>query len=395
MTWVAPEVVAEVAFGGWTREGVLRHAAFEGLREDEGADEVVRERVAGEEGAREGEEAVMASATGEELAGSEGAKGRGKEARARARKARARARRGARAATTTAAGVRLTHPDRVLYPVVGLTKADLVRYVEAVGARMLPTLVGRPLTLVRCPSGVEGECFYQKGEGKGAPAAIGRVDVGEEQRDLMVEDATSVVGLVQLGVVELHVWGARAPDLDHPDLLVLDLDPGPAVPWQRTAATALVLREMLEGLGLVAFARMTGGKGVHVVSPIAATRAWDEVKGFAHDIARSLTRSAPAHYTDRVAMAGREGKILVDYLRNARGATAVATWSMRRHEDAPVAWPIAWEALAVERETPPRLTVAEVLAEGLPPEDPWAGFEEARRELSWGAMKEMAMAARS
>lgn len=386
-TWVAPELVAEVTHGGWTKDGVLRHASFEGLREDKAARDVVRERAASEDGGDGEEDGTMASATGHEAA----------QASAKAKtktKATSAGRRGAREATMTSSGVRLTHPDRVLYPAVGLTKEDLVRYVERVSERMLPTLAGRPLSLVRCPQGVDGQCFYQKGEGNAAPKAVGRVDVGEDAPYLMVEDAASAVGLVQMDVVEMHVWGARAADLEHPDLVVLDLDPGPKVPWRRVAATALVLRELLLGVGLAAFARMTGGKGVHVVAPIAPTRGWKEVKGFTHDIARSLVRSAPSHYTDKVAKEGREGKILVDYLRNARGATAVATWSPRQHADAPVAWPIPWEALSEERETPPKLTVAEVLADGLPERDPWAGFDEARRELTWEAMKQVAEAAK-
>lgn len=279
------------------------------------------------------------------------------------------------------AGVRISHPDRVLFPEQGLTKLGLAEYYATIAEAVLPGLVDRPLTLLRCPAGRHEECFFQKQANRSVPASLPRVRVKAGTDYLAVHELGDLVTLTQLGVLELHVWGARADRLDRPDILVFDLDPAPDVPWTHVVATAETLEERLARLDLAAFARVTGGKGLHVVTPIERRSSWDEAKTFTRGIADELVRAAPEHFTANISKAQRKGKILIDVLRNAREATAIASYSVRAREGAPVAVPIGWEELRATRR-PPRFTIDDVIARVAEHIDPWRDFDADRARLT-------------
>src|SRR5262249_44340440 len=216
--------------------------------------------------------------------------------------------------------------------------------------------------------------------------AVARVRVrGGEQPYAMVNDLAALISLVQIGVLEFHVWGARADRLDRPDLIVFDLDPDPAVPWARVVETAAALRTYLADLELVCFARATGGKGLHVVAPLVRRASWDEVGEFAKGVAHALVRIAPDRFTAVMSKAKRKGKIFIDWVRNTREATAVASWSTRARPGAPVALPIAWEELE-SSPAPLRESVREAPRRIAMP-DPWADFESSRRPLTSAARR--------
>jgi bifunctional non-homologous end joining protein LigD len=278
------------------------------------------------------------------------------------------------------AGVRLSTPDRVYFPESGITKSELAQYYERMAERVLPGLVQRPLSLVRCPEGHAGECFYQKRAEKSIPESVPRVVVKKGRPPYaMVSDLPSLVSLVQVGVLELHVWGARADQLDRPDIVVVDIDPDASLPWTRVAETAFLLRELFQALDLVPFVRSTGGKGLHVVVPLERRSTWEAVKEFALAVAGQLVRAAPDRFTANMSKSRRPGKIFLDVFRNAPEATAIASWSTRARPGAPVAATLAWDEL--EADEPPRITLRDAPAR-LERPDPWASFETSRRRLT-------------
>ena len=332
-TWAEPELVAEVRFSGWTREGLIRHASFEGLREDKAPHDVVRERP---------------QPTPPPL--SDAAGGRAQR-------------------------VPLTHPDRIYFPEAGLTKRDLVRHYERVGELMLPHVARRPLTLLRCPEGVGGECFYQKHFAEGVPPVLASVLVRERDGSLAtyvtVDSVAGLIALAQLGCLEIHPWGSRADDLQHPDRLIFDLDPAPDVAWERVVDASRSLRGVLRALGLESFVRLTGGKGLHVVVPVAPELDWPQAKAFTRAVARLVAERDPGLYTMNPLKERRAGRIYLDILRNAFGATAIASYSTRAHPRATVAAPIDWEELDPrERGEYTVATLCDRLARR--PDDPWA-----------------------
>jgi len=246
---------------------------------------------------------------------------------------------------------RLTNPDKVLYPDIGLTKGALAQYYEQVAEWMLPHVLGRPLTLVRCPEGYQ-KCFYQKHVNETVPAAIGRIEIEEDKgRDtyMLAESPGALLGLVQMGVLEVHTWGATKDRLERPDRLTFDLDPDPSVAWAQVIEAAHLTKTLLEELGLVSFLKTTGGKGLHVVTPIQRTVGWEEAKAFAKAVADHLVTTIPQRFTSNMAKRVRKGKIFIDYLRNGRGATAIAAYSTRAKPGAPVSVPIGWDELSEER----------------------------------------------
>ena len=248
-------------------------------------------------------------------------------------------------------GVKLTHPDRVLWEGQGLTKLGLAEYYAEVSDYILPHVTGRPLALVRCPNGAEGQCFYQKHAFAGLTDAVDVVKVeenGGEAETLVIHDLRGLITLVQASVLEIHPWGARIEDTEHPDILIFDLDPGDGVPWTAVIEGAREIRQRLKEAGIESFVKTTGGKGLHVVSPLRPGPGWDELKEFAHAIALSMERDAPAKYISNMAKKARSGKIFIDYLRNGRGATAVAAYSTRARPNAPVSTPVRWEELGPE-----------------------------------------------
>src|SRR5690606_32241171 len=255
--WVKPELVADVEFTEWTRDGVLRHPVFRGLREDRNPNEIVLEADSPLAALR-----IEPPARGARMT---------KPARPRNPDDRV-------------AGVRLTHPDRILYPEQGVTKAHLARYYEQVGEHILPHISNRPLTLLRCPDGQDNACFYQKHPPDGLGEAVRRVTIEESDgraEYMYVDSVAGIVSLVQIGALELHVWGSVVVALERPDMLVFDDDPGPGVTWPRLIDAALLLRERLEGMGLKSFAKLTGGKGLHLVVPLLPQADWDRAKEFA------------------------------------------------------------------------------------------------------------------
>ena len=251
------------------------------------------------------------------------------------------------AEASTVAGVRITHPGRVLFDELGLTKEALARYYESVAEWMIPEIRDRPLSLVRCPAGPGEGCFYQKNIDAKFSDEIERVPVelGGGGVYAAASSAAAVVALVQMGVIELHTWGATTRDLAKPDRMIFDLDPDTAVPWREVMAAAHLLRERLETLGLEAFVKTTGGKGLHVVVPLARRHDWDEVKDFSRAFAESFVTEDPKRFIAKMSKKERAGRIFIDYLRNSEGATAVAAYSVRARQGAPVATPLHWDEL--------------------------------------------------
>jgi bifunctional non-homologous end joining protein LigD len=281
-----------------------------------------------------------------------------------------------RAADTSAvAGVRLSHPDKVLYPEQGITKQDLADYYLAVTERMLPHVAQRPLTLVRCPAGSEKKCFYQRHAGSGVPDELGEVKIaGFAEPYLYIKDTAGLIALVQMGVLEIHPWGARIDRTDRPDRIVFDLDPGEGLDFAAVAAAALEVRARLESLGLAAFAKTTGGKGMHVVVPIARRHTWPAVKAFAKATAAAIAADAPERFLTRIAKAERKGRIFIDYLRNDPTATAVAPYSTRARAGAPVAMPLAWDEVTPKLD-PTEFTIAGARRRIARTPDPWAEID--------------------
>jgi bifunctional non-homologous end joining protein LigD len=349
--WVEPQLVAEVEFTEWTGDGKVRHPSFIALRSDKAPSDVRREVE---------EHAPTAP---------------------RRRASASRKSADPPALRSEVAGVRLSNPDRVYFPDVGITKSELAQYWETMAERAIPGLARRPLSLVRCPDGVDHKCFFQKHATDGMPKQVATVAINPgEDPYAMVTDLPSLIALVQMGVIEMHPWGSRADAIEKPDLFILDLDPDPEVPWKRLAETALVLRAFLEELGFVPFLRTTGGKGLHVVVPITRRCGWAEVKSFTRSIALRLVREAPRQYTAEISKAKRAGRILIDYLRNQRDATAISSYSPRARPGAPVAIPLSWDEL--DPRAKPRTWNLREAPVRLEEPDPWAQFEASRRPLT-------------
>jgi bifunctional non-homologous end joining protein LigD len=255
-----------------------------------------------------------------------------------------------RKSATASAPVRLTHPEKILDAQSRLTKQRLADYYWAVAQHMLPHIEGRPLSLVRCPEGSEKPCFYQKHANQTLPPDVGAVDVpdkktGKTEQYITLSTAEALAGLAQMGVLEVHPWGSRNDDLEHPDRIIIDLDPDSAVPWVRLAESAAEVRKQLKKLGLEGFLKSTGGKGLHVVVPIAREYDWSVIKQFAHAFVLQMEKREPALYLTKMSKAERKGRIFLDYLRNERGATAVAAFSPRARAGASVSLPLAWSDL--------------------------------------------------
>jgi bifunctional non-homologous end joining protein LigD len=353
VTWLQPKLVAEVAFAERTDEGILRQASFMGLRED-----------------------LPAKSVHEEQALPPSSLPSGKQ-------------------KNEVLGVVISHPDRVVWPSVGVTKLELARYCEEVGEWLLPQVKDRPLSLVRCPDGAEGKCFFQRHLlREGSP---GRMKVFKRERSeksagkntsyIYLSDLEGLIGAVQNGAIELHTWGATVPDVRHPDRFTIDLDPGPDLPWTRVVEGARLTKTLLDELKLKSFLKTTGGKGLHLVVPLKLVPRepaleWDEVKEFTRLIAVMLTRARPDLFIDKMAKDRRGGKIFVDYLRNSETASAVAAYSARARPGATVSTPLAWDELDTTdlratftvRSVPQRL--ARLRA------DPWRDYADTRQSIT-------------
>lgn len=359
--WVKPKLVAEIAYSNWTNDGRLRHPTYQGLREDKAAKEVVRDKPLDVKQATQSPAGKKSRAA---------ASSRSKEA-------------------TAVEGVRMTHPEKVLYPEQGITKRDLAEYYLSVADWILPQLANRPLVLVRCPDGREGECFYQKHPGPGAPKELRQIPIREKSKPtkyVVVDDKAGLVALAQTSALEIHAWGSRADELEKPDRLIFDLDPDPSVTWPKVVESALQIREFLEHLGLESFLKTTGGKGLHLVVPILRRHEWDEAKSFCQAVAQAVVAADPGRYTSNMSKAARSGKIFIDYLRNGRGATSVAPYSTRARVGATVSTPITWEELTPQLHSD-HFTVASVPQRlARLKRDPWAGMDDVRQSIT-AAMK--------
>lgn len=278
----------------------------------------------------------------------------------------------------TVGGVALTHVDRELWP--GITKRDLAEYWQTIADHALPRIARRPLAVVRCPAGVGGEHFFQK-HGHGAlPPGI-REGEATGSPYLAIEEVEGLIGMAQIAAIELHAWGATEADPQHPDQIVFDLDPGEGVAFADTVAGAHEVRGYLDGLGLTSFCRTTGGKGLHVVVPLQPAAGWDRVKAFCRSVAETLSKDKPDRYLSTVRKVDRRGRILIDWLRNAPGATAIASYCPRARPGATVATPIDWDD-ATRTLDPGKFTVRSIPSRlARLPHDPWQGFDEARRRL--------------
>ncbi len=327
--WVKPQLVAEVEFRGITHDGLLRQAAYKGLREDKPAGQVVRETPAASAAAAR---ARQASAKSDPPAA--------KPKAARAEKRRATAR------SDEVADMPLTHPDRVYWADVGVTKQDLAEYYASVWDWMAPHVTDRPLALVRCPDGTGGECFFQKHiAGNVKDSALRHLVEGKEHDVIAVESLGDLIALVQSGALEVHVRGSRLGALEMCDRIVFDLDPGEGVAWNDIVAAARETRDRLKAEKLESFVKVSGGKGVHVVLPLAPVD-WDTAKDFTQKIVLRMAADSPQRYVGKMTKALRKGKIFIDYFRNSREATSVAAYSTRARAGAPVSVPLTWEQLS-------------------------------------------------
>ena len=280
------------------------------------------------------------------------------------------------------AGVRLSNPDKVLYPEQGITKGDLAEYYAAVSERLLPHAAFRPITMVRCPTGRGKKCFYQRHAGSGVPEQLGEVLVpGFDEPYLYIRDLPGLVAMVQMGVLEMHPWAVTVEHPDRADRIIFDLDPAEGLGFDEVIRAALEVRERLTALGLESFVKTTGGKGLHVVAPIDATAEWREVKRFAKGVSAQMAGDSPERYLTKISKAEREGRIFIDYLRNDPTSTAVAPYSTRSRAGAPVAMPIRWDEVK-DGLDPCDYTLATV--PGLiarQKADPWAEMFEVRQAL--------------
>jgi bifunctional non-homologous end joining protein LigD len=391
--WVEPQLVAEVEFSEWTRDGALRHPSFRGLREDKDPSEIVlpAEARAGTAAGAEPGPATGAAAKdrrkvqgvakgGAAKGGAEGAGGKS----GWKRQVRPGAGRPGKDEAVVA-GVRLSSPDRVLFPEQGVTKLALAEYYEDIEEWILPFLRERPLSLVRCPQGRADGCFFQKHPTEEMAPEVPRIEIEESDGPapyLYIGSLPDVIAMVQQGVLELHVWGSRVDDVEHPDILVFDLDPSPEVPWSEMLRVARELRERLQELGLESFVRTTGGKGLHLVVPLVPKLAWDEAKEFAQAVAQAHQQDDRSRITTNMSKAKRRGKIFLDYLRNGRGATAIASYSTRARPRAPVATPVRWDELGGALR-PDRYDVDNLRRRlAALRSDPWEGFDDSRRAIT-------------
>lgn len=291
-------------------------------------------------------------------------------------------------------GVELTHPERVLFEEQGVTKRRLAEYYLAVSERIFPHLEGRPVSLVRCPEGRAGECFYQRHPGPGLAEALDNIVLPEQEGSgsyLVVREPADLFALVQYGALEIHPWGCLADRPDRPDRLVFDLDPGDGVGWDAVRQAARDVRRRLETLELESFVRTTGGKGLHVVAPLVRRNSWQEIREFAKAVAASLVAEEPDGYTAQAAKEERPGRVFLDYLRNSRGATAIASYSTRARAGAPVATPLAWDELdAVESGAAFGI---EAVEERMADPDPWDGFFSLQQSISAARLRRARAAA--
>jgi bifunctional non-homologous end joining protein LigD len=352
--WVKPTLVAEVEFTEWTDDGKIRHQSFQGLRKDKHPSTVVRE----------GTSSTSSTSTPS-------------------------TRRTSSTPSTSLRSIPITHPDRVMYERPRLTKLEVAQYYDRIADVMMAHVDGRPLTLVRCGEGIAGGCFYMKHSKVWSPPALTRVKIREKTKIgeyLVIESPEAIVSLVQMDILEIHTWNTRHQKVEYPDRIVLDLDPGPEIDWKTIVQSARVVRKLLQTLELESFVKTTGGRGLHVVVPLAPRHDWKACLDFSRAVAEALTRHDPDLFTTTFAKRGRERQILVDYMRNNRTNTSIAAFSTRAREGAPVSVPVSWTELT------PSLDPAAFTVKTVPQRlsrqkrDPWAEYFKLKQRFSQKAI---------
>jgi bifunctional non-homologous end joining protein LigD len=385
--WVKPELVAQISFSNWTRDNLVRQAAFKGLREDKPAGEVVRESA-------EPLESTKSSKTHPAKSAPESTPSRSTHMASKTVSASASKTTSASASKNVSASktsLPITHPEKILDPESGMTKLMLANYNLAVAGHMLPHIADRPLSIVRCPEGIGKPCFFQKHIGMGLPPGIRSLPVpdkkgGPIEQYLTLDSPEGLVGLAQMGVLEIHPWGSKNESLEKPDRIIFDLDPDEAIDWKTLAATANEFRARLDALGLQSFLKTTGGKGLHVVVPIRAENEWPVVKEFAHKFVLGIEKKNPGLYLTKMTKALRKNRIYLDYLRNDRGSTAVAPYSTRARSGAPVALPLHWKDLNAKTRPAFHVTDFDSWKKRLNT-DPWAEMGKLKQRLSAKAIR--------
>ncbi|VWX60916.1 3'-phosphoesterase / DNA ligase D / DNA repair polymerase (fragment) [Burkholderiales bacterium 8X] len=351
--WAKPVLLAEVSFGEWTGTGQIRHSVFRGLRTDKKPVAITRDRPKKVEDDMEATKTPSKSRSkSKSAAGSTdtaAAKPESASGRSPARKGSSAAAKSASAAPAGKAGlqVNVTNPERVIDPSTGLTKLDLVRYYGLVAPLLLEHLKGRPVSLVRAPSGIKGQLFFQKHLESKMPG-VKSLDASldpDHPPYLEVPTAAAVLSAAQMNVVEFHTWNAIKTAIDKPDRMTFDLDPGEGIDWKAMQQAASLMRGFLEQLGLESFLKTSGGKGLHVVVPLKKQHGWDTVKSFSQAIVQHVARTLPQLFVAKSGPSNRIGKIFVDYLRNGFGATTASAWSARARPGLGVSVPVRWDEL--------------------------------------------------
>lgn len=350
VVWVRPDLVGQIHFTEWTKDGKLRHPAFKGLREDKKAKEVQREEPQPIDKIAESPPAAKARP---------------------------------RFSSSQPVPADITRPEKILYPEDGITKGEIAAYYQAVAPLMLPHIVGRPLSLLRCPNGVGATCFFQRHAGEHSPSSIKNIVVdisGKHAPYLWIDGAEGLMALVQLGCLEIHNWPVKVDRLDHPDLLIFDLDPGETVAWKLVVQAATEIRQRLERLKLKSFLKSTGGKGLHVVIPLGPGTGWETLRNFAKKIADEMAADQPRLYTANSRKIEREGRIYIDYVRNTKGASAIAPFSTRARPGGNIAMPVSW-AMLPKLKSGPFFTIRNAAAQIRKDPKPWEGFNRLKQKL--------------
>ncbi|VVT26113.1 DNA ligase D [Rhizobium sp. EC-SD404] len=361
--WVTPDLVAEVDYAELTDDGHIRHGSYLGLREDKAADDITLESATSDKETDMSSEDEPVTPKG--------------SARAKS------------AASEEVLGIKISSPYRVVFPKQGVTKIDLARYFAVAAERMLPIVAGHPVSLVRCPQGRTKQCFFQKHASDGFPAEIKRVPIKENSGDtedyMVLDSAEALVAAVQMGTLEFHIWGSNMTDLEKPVRMVFDLDPDERLTFDDVREAAFAMRDRLADLKLQSVPMVTGGKGVHVIVPLQRRATWPEVKGFSKSFAAAFAEEEPDRFVATMSKAKRKGRIFIDWLRNERGSTAIAPYSTRSREGAPVATPVSWDELAdLEEASAFRLHDMPARLEA---PDPWADAAAWRQSLTKTMLK--------
>lgn len=374
--WLKPQLVAEVAYRGWGKDGLLRQASFQRLRPDKTVEDL---RMPQDEpaGKAKAPASKSVSSIGSKAGSKAGSNTGSKPAPAKSAAAR-------KAAAKGSQHVQISSRDRVVFRDAGITKGEVADYYAAIADRILPDLADRPLSLLRCPGGAQGECFFQKHHADALGEHVQAISLEQKSGTedyLYVRDAAGLLELVQMNALEFHPWGSHVDKPERPDTLVFDLDPGPGVTWKQVVAGARDVRARLQDAGLDSFVRLSGGKGVHVVVPIRRGPSWDAAKDFAGAFAEAMAAHKPLSYVATMSKAKREGRIFIDWLRNGRGATSVCGWSLRARAGAPVAMPLRWEELGRVR-GPAAFDLRKALKRAATLEqDPWEGYAALKQSL--------------